>query len=303
MTPADRLLLWVSSFTELRIARIRAAAKRLLAPSASTDSTGPPKYGEMRLAGNLLRLGHVEQVNSERWRTVPPTLVWGSDDRGFLCGARSETIRERLSRASGLTAELPMMQNDAPAVWLFSGNVADAKEAALATGIAFARERGGCLLASLPSLADVLASAPEGGLPDVIERWDVSARRRIDRWKPLRGAPGLDGLYRTQRPPRQYYFRDSVGAPVQRLDTRERQVAAAYRIAGERWSLRHHRSRRVLWVPAVGFGMPLLVDRGLILASGRLPVWASAGWEYDEIDFQRAADVARLLDVRMEAVS
>jgi hypothetical protein len=304
MTPGDLLLRWVSSFSELRVARVRSAAERLHEPPAPIDPTDPRMKVYLRrargLAENLLRLGHVEQASLERWRTVPPTLVWCSGGRAFLCGARSDDVREWLVRAPGVTTALAP-QDNAPEVWLVSGDRGAVAKSAAAVGVHFTLERGGDLLAALPPLNDELALASSEGLPDVVERWNLEAKRRVDRWKlVVSGSAGLAGLYRTRQLPRHYYFRRSVDAPVVRLDTPERRLGAAWRIASTRLSLGYCRSRMVFFVPSIGFGVPLLMDRGLILASGRLPAWAGGGWDYFDIDLRRATDAARILGLRIE---
>jgi hypothetical protein len=305
MTPADLLLHWVSSFPELRVARVRAAAERLHEPPARIDPADPRslvyRHRLWRLAGNLLRLGHVEQAPLERWRTVPPTVVWCSDEQGYLCGARSKDVRDRFGHARGVSVAPPASQYNAPEVWSVSGDCAAVAEAAASAGVHITPERGADLLAALPPLSDQLSAAPTDGLPDSVERLDVEAKRRADRWKPFAsGSADTVGLYRTRRSPRHYYFRQAVDAPVVRLDTPERRVGAVWQIAGARRSLQYCRSGRVLRMPAVGFGLPLLVDRGLILASGRLPTWADGGWEYHDVGLNRADDAARILGLRIE---
>jgi hypothetical protein len=231
---------------------------------------------------------------------VPPTLVWHSGGRGFLCGARSDDIRERLVRAPGVTTAM-LPQHNAPEVWLVSGDRAAVKEAASAAGFHFAPERGGDLLAALPPLKVELARASPEGLPDLVERWNLDAKRRIDRWKSVSaGSAGLAGLYRTRRHPIQYYFRRSSDVPVVRVDPLERHLAAAWGIASTRLSLGYHRSRLILFVPSIGFRLPLLLDRGLILASGRLPARANGGRIYFDIDQRRATDAARILGLKLE---
>ncbi len=302
MKPADQVLTWVSAFRELRIARVRSAAGRLL-QSPATPADFDPRAGyrrwAFRLAYNLLRLGHVEQANRERWRVVPPVLVWDARGRAILYGARTQHIRERLTKARGLTASPPSTQFNAPEIWAFSGDAADVESAAQGEGVVFALERGGDLLAALPPLADELASAPERTLPDDLERWDFLAKR----WSraPM-GSLDLDGLFRTRRLPSDYFFRAEIHSPAIGLESPDLRKAAAWRLAVARSYLRYDASRMTLTVPAIGFGLPLLVDRGLILASGRLPERTPDGWEYQNIDARRAGNAARILNLRLEVL-
>lgn len=303
MTSGDLLLSWASCHRELRIARIRAAATRLCAPPIEFKDDDPrrDRYREAakRHAWNLLRLAHVELHGGDRFRIVPPTIVSNGGNGHFLVGARDEALVDRLMRETGeRICSVP--QYGAPSVLTFQAD--DDVVGALTSRLRIARfrDRGLDVLASLPALGALLQNAPLDGLPDRCEKWErqCSGGRRSE-WVQVRSNDGDPGLYRTVRKPRQWYFWPHDSGRVLRLDTSERRSAAGWTMMRQS-SLSHHRERRELNLPAGPFGLPLLVDRSLILASGRLPQRDAQGWTYLNIDHDRARQLARIVGLRLE---
>jgi hypothetical protein len=304
MSRGDLLLRWASCYQELRAARVQAAAERLCAPPVSMERDDPRMAPYLRAAKrlmrNLVRMGHLEELASDRFRTVPPTLVAQEGDRFLVTGARSEALREQLARTTGASVLPAAPQHEGPAVWQVVGNQDVVASAANAIGLTVTRDRGAELLASLPCLIDTLAGAPSEGIPDKTERWTPDAPIGRPRWRRTTADGHAPGLYRTVRKPHQWYLRPAEAAPTTRLNTPERRVAAAWLLLRDKVRLEYARDARVLSVPAIGFGLPLLVDRALILASGRLPEWRSRHWDYFDIDPERARHVARILGARIE---
>jgi hypothetical protein len=220
-----------------------------------------------------------------------------------VAGARSETLREKLDRTAGVSVLPPMPQHEGPAVWQVVGKQDALASAADALGLTVTRDRGADLLASLPCLFDTLAGAPSEGIPDKTERWTPDAPIGRPRWRRATADGHLTGLYRTVRKPHQWYLRAAEAAPATRLNTPERRVAAAWLLHRGKVRLEYARDARVLSVPAFGFGLPLLVDRALILASGRLPEWRSRHWDYFDIDPERACHVARILGAQTKVTT
>jgi len=308
MNRGELLLRWVSCFHELRAARLKAAAERLCPPPVMMNRDDPRMapflQAAKRLTRNLMRVGHIEELTRDRYRTVPPTIVTQSAGRHFVTGARSDALLAmRANPPRGLTVEETDSSSEAPLVWHVVGNNEDVAAAAEEAGVTITRDRGGDLLASLPPLGDVLAGAPLEGIPDRIERWCPAATVGRSRWSRTVGDPHAPGLHRTVHKPHQWYFRPSPGVPTVRLDTHERRVAAAWRLLQGTMPINYASQSRVLSVPAVGFSLPLLVDRGLILAAGRLPEWQSHCWHYFEIDPERARNVARILGAPLEVTT
>lgn len=302
MNPADFLLRWVSYFQKIRAARVRAAAFRLhhsAAPAGHNGRDDPQvlaKRAAWRTAEALLRLGHVEETVPEFWRPLPPALVQNGDS-AFLSGARSEGLRERLSRAAGSEFQVTCQPSLGPEVWTLRGGPDHHAAVARACGLLLFPERGLELLASLPALRDELRRAPVVSLPENLERWHPGVSQGSSRWAPVSGSQTAPGLFRTRRPPRRWFCRRFPAGPVHSLDTRELRQAGAWEQAASCADLRYTPSPASLSVASVGLSFPLLVERGLISSSGRLPTWAKGRWEFSRVELSRAVAVARVLGI------
>lgn len=304
MSYGDLLLQWVSCFSELRVARIQAAAGRLCAPPVTLDRDDPRRAKYLgiarRLTRNLLRVGHVEELTKERYRTVPPTVVSCPGNRYLLIGARSNSLLSDLAKVNSVTVSPATAQEWAPSAFYLTGNEESVAAVCEKLNITLIPERWGAVLSSLPALSEVLVGAPADGIPDRIERWNPKAPAGRSRWARATIASDAPGLFRTIRKPYQWYLRLAPGEETLRLDTPERRSAAAWRMLQGRARVIYDTSRQVLSIPAVGFSLPLLVDRGLIMSSGRLPVRQHQHWDYFEVDSKRAYDVARILGMKLE---
>lgn len=304
MNYSDLLLRWASCFVELRWARVQAAAERLFAPPVDLSVTDSRKSdyrrGARRLTNNLLRLGHLEQLNAESVRAVPPTILTIDENTHYLVGARSESILKALAKARGVRVEPQTGQAPGPGVYYLKGNEIAILTAAHDLHLTVAQERGGDLIASLPNLDDILPGAPQEAVPEQSEKWNPDAVSGHSRWKRTRSDTYTPGLYRTVRKPHQWYFCPPRGGDSIRLDNLERRIAAVWHLLHGKASLTYSKIEKELSIPATIMGLPLLVDRGLILASGRLPVWDNRRWKYFNIDFGRAREVARILGTPMK---
>lgn len=303
MSPGDLLLRWVSCYRKLRRARVRAAAERLFGPPVDIKADDPRRAPYVRAANrltrNLLRLGHVEEYSGDRLLTVPPTIVSLGGGQHILVGARSPALLDHFSSERGLSILRPIPQPDAPAAQFLSGDEELLASVAARLGINFHRDRTKEVLGSLPRLSEVLRSAPEEGIPEHCERWESGPATRRRRWRRIKAEGFTAGLYRTIRKPHQWYLAPTGGAPTVRLDSPERRSAAAWSLVRDR-RLRYSGRTRELTLPLSCFGLPLLVDRTLILGSGRLPEVAERGWKYFEVCPERARQVARIVDARLE---
>lgn len=306
MSRGDLLLRWVSCFAEIRTARLQAAAERLHTPpvpmSRDDPRMGPYIRAAKRLTRNLLRLGHVEEQSKERYCIVPPTLVSLASGRHLLIGARSNALLGEYAMAPGVTVPPVGPQREAPSVWYLAGSDEVIRDASETLGIMVCRDRWGEVLASLPPLADMLAKAPIEGTPDCLHRWNPKAECYRALWQKVKSAAEV-GIYRTVRKPHQWFFRPAAGAETVRLDTPERRVAAAWRLLRGETRIIYDRDNQSLAIPACGFSVPLLVDRGLIMSSGRLPKWQCRHWIYHDIDPWRARHVSRILGAKLEVTA
>jgi hypothetical protein len=303
MRRGDLLLRWVSCFAEIRIARVQAAAERLCAPPVHLNRGDPCLAPYLRaarkLTRNLVRIGHVEEVSKTHFRTVPPTIVSLGDGRHLLFGARHDELRAAYAATAGITVTPAAAQQDAPAVWQLVGSEEAVAMASAKIGVNFCRDRWGEVMASLPALQDGLAGAPAEAIPRSVELWNPRAIRFGVLWR--RTTSSVDtGIYRTVSKPHQYYLRPSEAAASVRLDTVERRVAAAWRLVSSETRICYHPSEKTLAISALGFALPLLIDRALIIPSGRVPVWKSRDWIYHDIDPVRAHHVARILGSKLK---
>jgi len=304
MTPGDLLLGWASCYPEHRIARVQAAAQRLRPPPVEYPKDDPRRARYLnqakRLMWNLQRLAHVERHKPDRFRVVPPAIVSTEQGRHHLVGARDGALIEELRKAMGPSL-IRGSQIDAPSVLSFEAGEAKVADIAARLKIAQIRDRGLDVLASLPPLSGLLPGAPPESLPERCERreWE-SAGNRFGRWTRVSPGTSEPGLYRTIHKPRHWYLVPRDGGPTLRLDTFERRAAAAWSLAGDK-VIRHHRESGDLRIPPMPFGLPLLADRALILASGRLPTFDfQQGSIYSRIDPARARQVARVVGARVE---
>lgn len=307
MSGGELLLRWASCYPDLRTARLLSAAERLCAPPVTMDRDDPRMQRYLRTAKrlmrNLVRIGHLEEFTADRLRTVPPTAIVQEKDRCLILGARSEALHEKLANALGEGVLPPFPQHEGPSVWRVHSDIETVAAAARAIGMTVAHDRGADLLASLPCVFDTLPGAPVEGMPDKIERWNPDAPVGRPRWSRVTSDGHTSGLFRTLRKPHQWYLRRSDAARPVRLNTLERRVAAAWLLLRGKKRLQYSKNDRVLSVPAIGIWLPLLVDRGLILASGRLPEQRSRHWEYFDIDPVRARHAARILGTPLEVTT
>jgi len=303
MSPGDLLLRWVSCYRELRKPRVQAAAERLFGPPVDLQAEDPRRASYVRtarrLTRNLLRLAHVEEFGADRLLTVPPTIVSLEGGRHILVGARSESMLERLAAERGVSLLPPLPQPNAPHALTLAGEEGALVAAAEKHGITFIRDRSGEVLASLPRLSALLPTAPQEGLPEQCERWEPGSAKRPSRWTRVRSEGRVPGIYRSLRKPHQWYLAPADGGPTVRLDTPERRSAAAWSLVRDK-RLGYSPQGRELVLPAINFGLPLLVDRALMLASGRLPELRDGAWKYFEVDPERAQHVARIVGARLE---
>jgi hypothetical protein len=307
MSGGELLLRWASCYPELRTARLLSAAERLCAPPVTMERDDPrmARYlrAAKRLMRNLVRIGHLEELTAERLRTVPPTVIVQDNDRCLILGARSEALQEKLANVLGGGVLQSLPQHEGPSVWRVHSDIETVTAAARTTGMTVAHDRGADLLASLPCVLETLRGAPAEAMPDKIERWDPDAPIGRPRWARVTANGHTPGLFRTAWKPHQWYLRQSDAARPVRLNTPERRVAAAWLLLSGKKRLQYSKSERVLSVPAIGIWLPLLLDRGLILASGRLPEQRSRQWDYFDIDPARARHAARILGTPLEVTT
>jgi hypothetical protein len=317
MDPVDLLLHWLSTRESVGpgtlVTACLALAQRFAPANAARDPRPAPSALRERYCGPLHRLGHVEERDG-RWGAVPPVLVWtdeaGGRGWGHLCGARSRRLKKALQRTFGPDFE-PTQQAGGPDAWDVVGDRAKVREAtgALSPPIALVDEPGERLLAALPGLEQGLLGGPPYQPAGGRCRWQRLApqwaRGRV--WADVEEAEtDRDGLYREVGPTRPRWFLVRSEEKVVLGTSERRSIGWWAQVVRDRSPrLVYHVERRELRLPAVGLPPPVLVDRALRLASGRVPVWdrTSRARCYQRVGRRRAEQVARILGLKLESSS
>jgi hypothetical protein len=311
MDAHDLLLYWLSDRQAAGGSTVAHACREL----AERFGLTPPgrderarRQGQRRaLIGSLHRLGHVEcQLSPLRWFVTAPTLVWGrgSDNgEGVLYGARSPALETWLRRRFGDCFQ-QAEQERGPRRWAIQGQRAEV-ERTLADApwrIAVVEERGTELLACLPCLEEALVYQGRYVTADTMQSWQqcvfTPSGRRLWQWHDQPGHE--DGLYRERGPGRCRWFH-LHGGQAALLETPEKRLLGWWleRARAGGCAPRYDAVERTLDVPR-GLPLPVLLDRGLRLASGLSPTLAQVGaggrfWRYGRIDAERARQALRIL--------
>ena len=275
--------------------------------------------------GTLHRLGHVEPVGRDTWAVISTTVLWitGQQREGeaHIYGARSRTLWDQLYQQFGDSLHA-IPQDHGPELWKFTGTRAKAEKLAHALGSSLYDERGDALVASLPRLADAIRFFRTWYMPVAGDQWEFFRVHTYlhDRlpwqWEPVIINPNIpEGVYRKRSiPPMMWLYlsrtADDSGMQAYLLDERDMEQSLIARwlalaLAGP-ICLIHDNVAKTLAVPHVGLPLPVLLDRALRLASGTSPqIDTIAGQRfffYHKISRQRARQVGRVLDLRVENV-
>lgn len=323
----ERVLLWISARGRGSWTQFRGAVEELYSGSdyesaakkddseRYTNSPGIPVYQQIRFA--LERLGHVEFFTEEgyAWRVVPPTLALLPGNKsgrwcpswtwrpsvareGVLCGARSPSLLHRLNSelevnrltASGMPDRI-VIRGTSKAV----GSVVARLDLFVQADAPMA------ILSAAPDVGDLAVRLP-AHIPKT-PGWTVHQFSSYGlRWIESTGVKALNtytGLFRFVMGHRHiHYLRwrgRSYQVPVE---------IGKYAVMPKKKSgiLIYDRSRRTLSLPAA-CRPPLLVERALILCSGRLPLYIpqSRRLEYAKVLPEPVGLIAQLL--RQEVTS
>ncbi|MEZ6121585.1 MAG: hypothetical protein R3C49_00260 [Planctomycetaceae bacterium] len=247
---------------------------------------------------NLHRLGHVERVddagNAVAWQVVPPTFLKLSDNKTLACGARTPELMEKFSKKGFQNQLTP--QPDAPDIWCIVGETDAVGDFAAKSGFLFGQDRGGELLRSMRRLTGdhpALRELADTHLPQEKTKLYVSHGVGC-RWRDFDPALVAEGVLARYGIPVRYAvwrngrFRE---LPKAGLHAAQWSLLSA---AGTAF-LSYDAGTRTLTLPASP-GLPLLAERALIMASGRLPVHRHPHRVYSDIDRPRAEQLAWLLN-------
>jgi hypothetical protein len=278
----NHLLLWMSARRQGSWNQFKSAVEELHLATPESDSTqneifesdtepGLPYHQILRL--NLESLGHVEffanKIN-RGWRIVPPSLALHRQaDRwlGVLCGARSPKILAELERQMPANIETYSLVEHPDQILLTSSSPELMVETAGKLGLLIQLDAPAALLLSLPSIVHpiYLRQIPlPFGKNWKIERFSVS----VLKWKPstfeeLRRSQGhLFHLSLGYRHHYLFYERGNAFEVPPRLGKYLSIARRRYQV------IRYDKSTQMMIIPA-SFRPPLLIERALVLCSGR----------------------------------
>ena len=278
----DRLLVWASARREGSLPQFRAAVEELHMQQDGVGtgvddaadgaaSSDLPVYQLARLA--LQQLGHVEfscyGVESG-WRVVPPSIALFAEDctSGVLCGARSPALIEALRSASGIEVVAGDFSGMPARIVLHGSSPDHVRCCADSTGLLVQPAASTAMLSTLPQVSHQATWHPSQ-LPET-PGWSV------ERFSPPRqGWQQSDerqamvapcGLFRFQMKHQRFYYLRYGGRTHQVPVQVGKYVVTRIR----RGILRYDSDTRVLTVPPI-YRPPLLIERALILCSGKLP--------------------------------
>jgi hypothetical protein len=299
----NELIIWLSARVQGSWEQFKAAVEELHLPddgpggAEAPDSrqSGLPLHQELRLM--LERLGHVEFFADGcegGWRIAPP--VWASLGKNeppsaILCGARTLPLLERVGSGNGAPAALESIEDaTAPNVYRLTASTrGELLSAAGAMGIPICFDAPRAMLCALRRVCDMYEEIAELplGRDWIVEQFDSQELR----WKPSsrdEGRAARDGLFRFRLPYLRRHFLRQRGRNYEMEG-----AAAKYALLRRRRRnvLRYLSASKEYVVPAI-CRPPMLVERSLILCSGRLPVFDGANTTLTYINVN--ADVARL---------
>jgi hypothetical protein len=307
---ANNLLLFLSARGEGSWQQFRAAVEELHLIETETgsgqrdengdDAGGLPLYQLLRL--NLQRLGHVEffgGASGSDWRVSPPSLALTGHRQGrlgVLAGARSPGLMRRFQEtAATLKVERLPFPASPDQIRIFAVDHGALAAVAERAGLLVQDDAPLAILANLPTV-DNLSLLREGELP-VGKDWAIdqfSTKTLGWRAASRQNATGATlGLFRFSLRHRKHML----------LCVKGRAFEVPGQV-GKFVALRHNRRRvfsyevgdEVLCVPAA-CRPPFLVERALILCSGKLPSYDrdSAKLRYYEVNRTTAELACALL--------
>lgn len=224
---------------------------------------------------NLSRLGHVEvNWHAGRWSATPTTLVVPTNAGGlsFIVGARCESLVadvERYAEAEELDVDVAVgsATATAPSVLMIrSGNCDDLVTLARLMGFEVAWDPSSRLSELLPCVDRMIRT---GAVPFGFERRRVIVDEQQVRYVPVYDDTWEGSYEHDSYGALVYSIRDAAHDENPYLVDRSTAVWFALRQAGRRPAV-YDAESRTFRVPAA-FGLPLLHERCLVLATGVLP--------------------------------
>lgn len=308
---ATDLLLWMSARSSGSWSQFRAAVERYVAEPASSDDDedgGEEDSTDTRLPQtlkfNFEGLGYAEfnrAAGDKEWRIAPPVLIIaqrGDRHRGFLTGARSDLLLRRIDDTFAPEHVGVESQESSPdSIFLEAEGAAVLPRLAAAAGLVSQHGAPTAILAALSALTPKVFGRPTD-LPlgkgwtferfrEHALRWESSNRAEIERTQ--FGLFRLRFRYRTEA-----WIRWAGRA--HRTTFQEGKYLALKRARKNVLAYDHESAS--LSLPLI-CRPPTLIDRALILSSGRLPRLenreTTAFLHYPEVEPSVARTAASLL--------
>lgn len=297
--PLNRILTWMTAKGSGSMSSFRAQCMQ--AETAIAHRGGWPPH--RAVAWNLSKLGHAEfgeSAGEAGWRVAPPVLAASSMSgqvRAVLCGARPCTLIAALETHSGVGATVTISGQDAgpDLIAIDAENAASLSAAGDRLGLPVQWSACLAILAACPPLNRIaLAECPVPvGSGWIVSRFSKSRLAWIDA-----DSQGKHSL----RPQLFRYRSDYKTLYMIRADGRAWSCEPAvgkFRVLTRRHpSLRYNAVDRELAI-RVSCRPPALLERALVIASGRLPHLRDDSLIYTSIDVPAARAAATILGQRL----
>lgn len=301
----DTLLAWLHERESTNWQNVKNACSRLSCAQGIGDDW-PPIFHALHWARPLFVLGHAEYCESPRRKTVdisPPAIIWSrAQERGLLYGYWSGT-RLRVLKKCGLRL-FKHCPKVGPTCWSVKGPRAILESAAEATKARFSEDIGGGLLKRLPNAETFLKQLPPDN-SSTSGSWEkLFFQDQHARWVATKGPPVEPGLY--QRKSGEYekiaILRDGQKCRIKKPDP----TSYAKWFNAPNIGITAIENKRYFLIPYGAPSLPMLVERGLTLASGRLPMllnWEGRKmWRYTHVPIMNARLVTSILGQEMQIV-
>lgn len=295
----DALLFWLSARREGSWRQFRAAVEELNDSGERGGEMDEGFQAHHRLRLDFDGLAHAEFFARDceaGWRIAPPTLAahaHGPRVRAVLCGARSAGLVDRvIQHAQAQGCEAHFLSGEPTAVWLSAGNNAALAEVARHSGVLFQADAPLAILSHLspyvPASGAQPATLPEGRGWRIREFHPNSLGwQTIDR---TRARTASTALLEFQLYDRWHYFLRRGGLVIEL----PRAEALYVFLRRRRGLLRHEPASGTFSVPGT-CRPPRLLERALVLCSGKPASFAAGRLNYTEIPTSIARLAADLL--------
>ncbi|GAC1674395.1 MAG: hypothetical protein NVS9B2_23830 [Steroidobacteraceae bacterium] len=275
----NELLLWMSARGFGSMRSFRAKVEESAKP---VSKVAPHLLAQWSLA----KLGHAEfgeNADCGGWRVTPPVLATSSvagTCRAVLCGARTDEVLDCVMDAFRPLGISSAPQHDGPDVVAVAASAAEISAAAAAAGIPVQWNAPLGVLSAFPPVRSVRLA--EQRLPVgpawIVSRFSGRERRWVEFDAEKITVPAT-GLFRFRADHETRYLLKEKGRTFACEPAMGR-----YRYLGRRGRVTAYDPARAEFSAVMSCRPPLLVERALVLASGRLPETRNSALVYGGVD-------------------